>query len=129
MNDSDFWNKIKKKIDSENDDPNRFPKEGEVWMSAFGKNVGFEQDGSGDNFSRPVLIVKKFNNLIFWSVPLSTKQKKSDFYHNYIDKDGNGVSVILAQLKLISVKRLKRKLYDLPRKEFIDIMDKIKGFL
>ncbi len=24
--------------------------------------MGFEQNGSGDNFSRPILIIRKFNN-------------------------------------------------------------------
>ncbi|MEK7115125.1 MAG: type II toxin-antitoxin system PemK/MazF family toxin [Patescibacteria group bacterium] len=128
MNNFDSWNNIKKKIDLEKNKPNRFPKEGEVWMSFLGKNVGFEQNGSGDNFSRPVLIIKKFNNHMFWSVPLSTKQKKFDFYYNFTDPNNNQVSVILAQLRLISVKRLKRKIYDLSEK-LKDIKDKLKIFL
>jgi len=129
MNDFDSWNEIKKKIDGEKNEPDRFPKEGEVWMSSIGKNIGFEQNGSGDNFSRPILIVKKFNNHMFWSVSLSTKQKKIDFYYNFTDINGNKVSAILAQLKLISVKRLKRKLYDLPAKNLKEIKDKLKTFL
>ena len=129
MNYFDSWNEIKKKIDGEKNEPDRFPKEGEIWMSSLGKNIGFEQDGSGNNFSRPVLIVKKFNNHMFWSVSLSTKQKKIDFYYNFTDINGNKVSAILAQLKLISVKRLKRKLYDLPAKNLKEIKDRLKTFL
>ena len=98
-------------------------------MSALGKNIGFEQNGSGDNFSRPVLIVKKFNNHMFWSIPLSTKQKKFDFYYNFTDSNGSQVSVILAQLKLVSVKRIKRKMYDLSDKQLQDIKGKLKTFL
>jgi mRNA-degrading endonuclease toxin of MazEF toxin-antitoxin module len=128
-NDFDKWNELKKKIDSEIIEPNRFPKEGEVWMSAIGKNIGFEQNGSSDNFSRPVLVIKKFNNHMFWSVSLSTKQKKFDFYFNFIDPNSNKVSAILEQLKLISIKRLKRKLYDLPEKQLQEIKTKLKGFL
>lgn len=129
MNDFDSWNELKKKIDAENSEPDRFPKEGEVWMSSLGKNIGFEQNGSGDNFSRPVLIVKKFNNNMFWSIPLSTKQKDFDFYYNFTDLNDNQVSAILAQMKLISVKRLKRKLYDLPDAKLKDIKDRLKKFL
>ncbi len=70
----DVWNSLKKKIQTDNNDINFFPKEGEVWMSAVGKNIGYEQNGSGDNFSRPILIIKKFNNHMFWGVPLSSKQ-------------------------------------------------------
>ena len=129
MNNFDSWNELKKKVDGEINEPDRFPKEGEVWISTLGKNIGFEQNGSGDNFSRPVLIIKKFNNHMFWSVPLSTRQKKFDFYYNFIDVNNNKVSVILAQLKLISIKRLKRKLYDLSDEKLIEIKDKLKTFL
>ena len=105
----DIWNGLKKKIQFENDELNLnyFPQEGEVWMSSLGKNIGHEQNGSGDNFSRPVLVIKKFNNHMFWCIPLSTKQKSFDFYFNFTDPNNEKVSVILAQLKLISVKRLK----------------------
>ena len=60
MKDFDQWNELKKKIEAEKNNPEKFPKEGEVWMSNVGRNIGFEQNGSGDNFSRPVLIIKKF---------------------------------------------------------------------
>jgi len=129
MNDFDNWNELKKKIDVEKNEPDRFPKEGEVWMSSLGKNIGFEQNGSGDNFSRPILIIKKFNNQMFWVIPLSTKQKDFDFYFNYTDINNQKVSVILAQMKLLSVKRLKRKLYDIPNKLFDEMKQKIKSFL
>lgn len=129
MNNFDAWNELKKKVDAEADTPDRFPKEGEVWMSIMGKNIGFEQNGSEDNFSRPVLMVKKFNNHMFWAVPLSTKQKKFDFYYNFTDPNDNHVSVILAQMKLVSIKRLKRKLYDLPDWQLKEVKEKLKTFL
>ncbi|MCX6755318.1 MAG: type II toxin-antitoxin system PemK/MazF family toxin [Candidatus Nomurabacteria bacterium] len=125
----DNWNNLKKKINVEENKPDRFPKEGEVWMSSLGKNIGYEQNGSGQNFSRPILIIKKFNNHMFWVVPLSTKQKDFDFYYNFTDVDNNQVSAILAQLKLLSVKRLKRKLYELSDEQLKEIKDKLKKFL
>jgi mRNA interferase MazF len=127
--DFDHWNEIKKRINNGARPVNFFPKEGEVWMSAFGKNVGFEQNGGGTDFSRPVLIVKKFNNHMFWAVPLSTKQKNLDFYWNFTDPNRCCVSAILAQLKLISTKRLKRKLYDLPGRSLWEIKEILKKFL
>jgi len=129
MKDFDSWNKLKKKIDVEENTPDRFPKEGEIWMSSLGKNIGYEQNGSGDNFSRPILIVKKFNNHMFWVIPLSTKQKDFDFYFNYTDPNNQKVSAILAQMKLLSVKRLKRKLYDIPNELFDEMRQKLKSFL
>lgn len=118
----DTWNRLKKKIHSEDKGPDYFPQEGEVWMSSLGKNIGYEQNGGGGNFSRPVLVIKKFNNQMFWCVPLSTKQKKLDFYFNFTDPNKQQVSVILAQLKLMSIKRLKRKLYEIES----DLMSRMK---
>jgi len=34
-------------------------------LASLGKNIGYEQDGNGSGFSRPVLVVKKFNNQMF----------------------------------------------------------------
>ncbi len=129
MKDFDQWDELKKKIEIDKDSPEKFPKEREVWMSNIGRNIGFEQNGSGDNFSRPVLIIKKFNNHMFWTVPLSTKQKDFDFYFNFIDLNNQKVSIILAQMKLTSVKRLKRKLYDIPNEIFNTIKQKMRSFL
>ncbi|MDP3800156.1 MAG: type II toxin-antitoxin system PemK/MazF family toxin [bacterium] len=123
----DLWNEIKKNIQFDTDRPDYFPQEGEVWMSSLGKNIGFEQNGSGDSFSRPVLIVKKFNNRMFWIVTLSTKQKSFDFYFNYTDLSNQKVSVILAQMKLVSLKRLRRKLYEISGSLFDEIKQKLKA--
>ena len=52
------WNCLKQYFEYYYRQPEKFPKEGEVWMSALGKNIGFEQNGTGSNFLRPVLVVK-----------------------------------------------------------------------
>ena len=127
--DFDSWNKLKKEI-SDRDVPFiRFPQKGEVWMSILGKNIGFEQNGSGVNFSRPVLIIKKFNNHMFWAIPLSTKQKDLDFYFNFTDPTGQSVSAILAQLKLMSIQRLGRKLYDMDPEKMARLKTKLRLLL
>ncbi|MEN9405072.1 MAG: hypothetical protein RLY47_31 [Candidatus Parcubacteria bacterium] len=129
MDDFDRWNEIKKKTSNEaSREPNRFPQKGEVWMSVYGKNIGFEQNGSGESFSRPVLVVTKFNNQMFLTVPLSTKQKDLDFYFNFTDPRNQKVSAVLAQIKLLSIKRMKRKIYDLPSATLDEIHRKIQGF-
>jgi mRNA interferase MazF len=127
--DFDEWNDIKKNVEKNSDQLNNFPKEGEVWVGLLGKNIGVEQNGGFDNFSRPVLVIKKFNNQMFWIVPLSTKQKKLDFYYNFENKDKQNISVILAQLKLMSIKRFKRDIYKISLDDFIEIKKKLKNFL
>jgi hypothetical protein len=66
---------------------------------------------------------------MFGVIPLSTKQKDFDFYFNYTDPNDQKVSAILAQMKLLSVKRLKRKLYDIPNELFDEMKQKLKSFL
>ncbi len=114
----DRWNEIKKRLELSEPVSTLLPREREIWMCSLGRNLGFEQNGGGDNFSRPVLIVKKFNNQMFWAVPLSSKQKPYDFYFNLTDPSGEKVSLILAQIRLVSVKRLSRVLYELPNRDF-----------
>lgn len=125
----DYWNDLKKGIDKTEIVPEKFPKEREVWMSSLGQNIGYEQNGSGNNFIRPVLVIKKFNNQMFWIVPLTTKQKEFDFYFNYADPNNQEVSVILAQIRLVSVKRFNRKMYEIPNDIYIQIKENIKSFL
>jgi mRNA interferase MazF len=125
----DLWNEEKKKIDSGSEGLNRFPKECEVWIAALGRNIGYEQNGNGNNFARPVLIVKKFNNHMFWCVPLSSKQKQFNFYFNYVDPNQVKVSAVLAQLKLLSVKRCNRKLYEISKVDFMILKEKLCQFL
>ena len=76
--DFDNWNKRKKALNERGNAP--FFHEREIWWCALGKNVGFEQDGKGKKFARPVLVFKKFNNQLFWALPLSTKIKANKFY-------------------------------------------------
>jgi len=129
QNDFDKWNKEKQKLDEEDYSTENFPQPGEVWMCVVGKNIGFEQNGSGENFSRPVAVIAKFNNKMLWVVSLSTKQKEFNFYHNFTDPNNQKVSAIIAQLKLVSSKRLKRKMYNLSEVDFKNILQKIKSFL
>jgi mRNA interferase MazF len=129
MNSFDSWNSLKKSLNESISEKEKFPEEGEVWMCHLGNNIGFEQNGSGEDFSRPVLIIKKFNYKMFWSVPLSTKQKDLNFYYNYTDPHGNKVSAILAQMKLLSTKRLRRKMYTISETELEEIKKKLRKLI
>ena len=125
----DRWNEIKKRLDAPAPIPAAFPKSGEVWMCTLGKNLGREQNGGPYDFSRPVLVVKKFNNEMFWVVPLSTKQKPLDFYFNYEDPNGMRVAAVLAQLRLVSINRFRRDVYVLPAALMREVRLRLRGFL
>lgn len=123
MKDFDKWNILKKNID--NKEINLYFKEREVWFCYFGCNVGFEQDGKGDNFLRPVLVLKKFNKRIFLCIPLTTKIKNMKYYYKFIlnNKDN---CVIISQIKLMDSKRLFTKIGKISDIDFLNIKNILK---
>jgi len=123
----DLWNRHKQRIDREN--RRLFFHEREVWRMQMGKNIGFEQDGKGKAFTRPVLIVKKFNKEVFWGISLTTQKKEGKFYFplsGYSSKEG---TAILSQLRLFDAKRLKVKMGEVNMKDFLFIKQKIARIL
>lgn len=106
MKDFDSWHKLKKKIQNSTENLPTF-KEREVWWCSLGLNIGTEEDGKNFNFERPVLILKKLNDGQAWVLPMSSKIKSGYFYFQI--KHNNKLSnILLAQLRLISTKRLSR---------------------
>ena len=64
-------------------------------------NIGYEQDGSGNDFIRPVVIIRKFNNEIFWGVPLTKTRKKiknnqKNFITNFLFRECGKCGYIIA---------------------------------
>lgn len=121
--DFDRWNKQKKEADALHERP--MFREREVWWCSLGVNVGDEQDGKGQSFTRPVLVLKKFNRNIFMGVPLSTQLKDNPFYHRIFFK-GIEQSVLLSQLRILDVKRFRDKMGDLPSQEVEKIKEKLR---
>ena len=121
------WHKLKTFL--HNEKPRIFFKESEIWFCHLGENVGFEQDGKGDDFLRPVVIIRKFNNQVFWAVPLTSKIKDGLYYHNIEFNLGRKNSAILSQLRLIDCKRLKYKIGTLSKSEFLELTKKLKELI
>ena len=123
MKDFDTWNKEKKELENIGHDTLSFH-EREIWWCSIGLNVGDEQDGKNELFERPVLILKKFNNRIAWVLPMSTKEKDGIYYYS-LTHDGKVFTVILSQLRLISVKRFRRFIRKISPNQFKIIQDKL----
>ncbi|HEY8033247.1 MAG TPA: type II toxin-antitoxin system PemK/MazF family toxin [Methylocella sp.] len=124
--DFDRWNEIKKNV-HRREEPIRLHKR-EIWWCSLGVNVGSEQDGVGDNYERPILVVKNFNNNVLWAVPLTRTFKPNRFYFR-LDDDGGGESaVVLSQLRLVSSKRLVRKIRTLDEHQFRGIVRAMTEF-
>jgi mRNA-degrading endonuclease toxin of MazEF toxin-antitoxin module len=131
--DYQIWTPIKKTVNNISE-PRLFFHEREIWYCHLGENIGFEQDGRGDQFLRPVVIIRKFNNEIFWGVPLTRTQKDLPFYFAFMLQTDTGVPVekstaVLSQVRLIDAKRLRRMIGYISEKDFILLKKKLKALL
>ena len=125
--DFDRWNIKKKDINSQ--ESRVFFHNREIWWCSLGINVGFEQDGTGKNFDRPVLIMKSYNKDIFFGVALTGKKKVGRHYF-YLGKiDNRDSSAVLSQVRLIDAKRLIRKIGKLDKKIFAELKNALQKAL
>ncbi len=122
----DEWNDVKKTLNCiEN---KVYFKERDIFWASIGENIGFEQNGKSELFSRPVLIMKKFSQNIFFGIPLSTQLKKGSFFFEFElnDKKSNA---LLVQGRLYDSKRLEQKIGMINKNDFVDLKIKLKELL
>ena len=125
--DFDNWNKNKKDIHNNKHRP--FYKEREIWWCSLGYNIGFEQDGTGKNFDRPVIILKGFNKESTLIIPLVGKNKKGKFYFYLGIVKDRKVTALLSQIRLIDTKRLISRVDKLDLKKFKKLKTAVKKLL
>ena len=94
---------------------------GEIFWCYLGINVGSEQNGSGYNLLRPVVIINIFSDTFFLVAPLTTKKRTGNWYVNISFNDS---CVILNQVRPIDINRLKESIGYLSELELKDIIDK-----
>lgn len=116
------WHYLKENID--NQYPEKLFREREIWWCSLGANVGFEQDGKHNYFERPILVSRKFNKGMFWGLPLTSKPKQGFYYFSFSWKGGMA-TVLLSQLRVLSSKRLIRRVGKINSKTFFDIRNKV----
>jgi len=123
------WTYLKEKVNNSGS-PRVLFHEREIWDCGLGENIGFEQDGKGKSFLRPVLIIKKFNHDVLWGIPLTTSKKKGHpYYYNFSFVEGVQSSAILSQIRLIDAKRLSHLMGYMSKPDFEEIKKKLKGLL
>ena len=125
--DFEGWNSKKKDIHARAIAPCYHKRE--IWWCSLGVNVGFEQDGTGVNYDRPVLIVQGFNAHVFFGVAITGKMKQGRYYMPIGKIEGREASVILSQVRLIDSKRLVRKAGTLDKDIFDRVCDELKRTL
>lgn len=87
----------------------RYFYEREIWWVAVGHNVGSEEDGKGASYARPVIVYRKFNQSLFYGLPLSTTPKTGKYYYA-INTLGVTDKVLLSHMREFDAKRLISKI-------------------
>lgn len=125
--DFDGWNLQKKQLHEKGAAP--YYHQREVWWCSLGVNVGFEQDGTGEHYDRPVVVIRGFSPHVFFGVALTGRKKSGRFFTPVGTVDGREASAILSQVRLIDTRRLVRKIGTLDEGIFERLCDALKGTL
>ncbi|MBI4359736.1 MAG: type II toxin-antitoxin system PemK/MazF family toxin [Candidatus Jacksonbacteria bacterium] len=121
------WNEKKKKIHNRVNSP--FFHEREIWWCSLGLNIGFEQDGAGEEYYRPVLILKGMSRQTCFVIPLTASDKCHHLRPPIGIIEGKEAHALLSQTRLIDAKRLIRKMTYLDAEIFERIKKAAKDML
>ncbi|HET9583286.1 MAG TPA: type II toxin-antitoxin system PemK/MazF family toxin, partial [Bradyrhizobium sp.] len=83
------------------DDQRLYFHEGDIWWIHLGVNVGYEIDGKQREFSRPVVVLRKYNQYSFLALPLTTNDKPSKWRVAIGEVAGRQAFAVLSQLRNI----------------------------
>ncbi|MCK9272870.1 type II toxin-antitoxin system PemK/MazF family toxin [Candidatus Gracilibacteria bacterium] len=122
----DNWNEEKKKIHNKKSEI--YFKQGDIWRISLGINIKSESNGKGENFRRPVLILKKLSSDSCIVVPLSSKIKIGSWFYQY-NLHGIKETALLYQIRMIHKNRFQRKIGELDEKDFSEIKKRLKNLL
>ncbi len=124
--DFDSWNAIKQKTNIEQP---RLYTVREVWWCRLGVNIGTEQDGRGDWYVRPCLIMKGFGPNACLIVPLTTSLRDHQFRIFAGTINGRTARANISQIRVIDTRRLQTKMGFLEKKVFSTIRKAVKDLL
>lgn len=123
----DEWNETKKIVHIKT--VSAHFREREIYVSTMGSNIGFEQDGKGDGFVRPILVLRKFSKQSFIGIPLTSVIKEDMFHYGFSFIEGKMSYAILSQVRLFDAKRLERKLGMVHEEDFEKLKIKLKELM
>ncbi len=125
--DFDAWNEKKKEIHGKGE--SRYYRAREVWWCSLGVNVGFEQDGTGNNGERPVLILKAFSRQVCLVLPLTSSTKENAYHVALGEIEGRQAFAIMSQLRLIDTRRLINRIHIVDEQLFEEVRKTAKEIL
>lgn len=125
MDNYDKWNQIKKEVALSN--TLLTFKVREVYWLKLGHNIGFETDGKGEEFLRPVIVFRKFGKNTFLGIPLTSVKKEDIFHFEFELKQNQKMNYAnLSQIRLFDTKRIKSKLGKMSVENFEVMKQKMK---
>ena len=116
--DFDGWNKVKKQAHAESP---RLYTVREIWWCRLGVNVGTEQDGSGEKFLRPVVIMKGFGPEACLIIPLTTSAHENPLRVPIGLIEGQRARANLSQIRVVDTRRLVEKVGFLENSIFLEL--------
>lgn len=125
MKDFNSWNRKKGAIHNNNE--NKLYHTRELWWCSLGVNIGSEQDGSGENYDRPVLILKGLSKQTCIILPLTSSPEKHKMRILIGKVQNKEASVIISQIRVVDTKRLVYKIGFLDKNIFTNITKTIKN--
>jgi len=119
----DKWNTVKKKTNYERA---RFYTVREIWWCRLGVNVGTEQDGSGESFLRPVVIVRSFGSETCVVVPLTASRRQHPLRIPVGKVQQQDATALLSQIRVIDTRRLVEKVGFLNKDTFTELRKAVR---
>jgi len=123
--DFDSWNKLKKGIHLSGE--NKFYHPRDIWWCSLGLNVGVESDGKGEEYRRPVIVIKGFSKKSFLGIVLTGKKVEGKYFLPLGKIGDREASANLSQIRLFDTKRLVRKIGMLDEDNFSILLKTIIG--
>ena len=123
MKDFDKWNEKKKIMQSENV---RLYTVREIWWCRFGVNIGVEQDGKNEWFTRPCVIIRGFGPSACLVAPLTTSKRKHQMRVDIGIVDEEQAKVNISQIRVIDTRRLWVKIGFLNKEKFAELRKALK---
>lgn len=124
--DFDKWNEVKKETNAEKP---RLYTVREIWWCKLGVNIGTEQDGGGENFSRPAVIMKGFGPDACLVIPLTTSTREHPLRIPVGLVEGREARANLSQVRVIDTRRLVEKVGFLEKKAFLKLRKAARDLL
>lgn len=103
--------------------------EREIWWCALGVNIGFEQNGHGDEYLRPVIVLKGMSKQTCFVIPLTASISDHRLRPSVGIVDGKKARALLSQMRLVDSKRLAKKIGYLDKNLFEQIKKAAKDTL